>query len=530
MFLVCSCGNKSYYEEIGIPAKKSRKGDYGIVGLNGQLIIDFIIDSKPSIMIDNIAHYKEDDNIYFINNKGETKETTYKKALHFNEGVALVELENGKLAFIDKTYKPVLILDNIEEAGILKEGLFKYKNEEDLWGFMDLKGNSVIKPTYKKSKSFHEGLALVEITEDEIKKIGFINTKGEVVIRFTSKYSSFGSFSHGFASYKKKDELGYINKNGSEVIKNNKWKEVLPFQNKYATVRGKDNEWGLIDSKGKYSIQTVEKFPIRFFNDLAINVNPTNKKGGYINEDRKQIIRGQYEEALPFFNSGAYAKDAGFWQYINTKGLVINDNTLELRYLYHEEFFKSILKENSAFDFEKTLTDTYVNIDGFCSNIFNSVNGGFFLDRKNTVNNLEIISGLINSNNEEEKTVLKTKLNNYSKTINSHSILNKHILFDNNLSFSVKFDFNKPIFKKLKEDKIINEESELKSSRLTIKTNGKARKRISELKTNILDYLIENNFTFNEDKNEYYNKNINASVKITIGKYSNLYIYTTYKN
>ena len=55
---IYSCGNTSYFEGVGIPAREEKRGDYGIVNLNGDIVVDFELDKKPSIMVENWAHFE----------------------------------------------------------------------------------------------------------------------------------------------------------------------------------------------------------------------------------------------------------------------------------------------------------------------------------------------------------------------------------------------------------------------------------------------------------------------------------------
>ena len=65
-----ACSNSSYYD-ISIPAKQSNRGDYGLVDLKGNLVVDFEIDQRPSIMTSNWSYFKEDGKIRFVNNGNE---------------------------------------------------------------------------------------------------------------------------------------------------------------------------------------------------------------------------------------------------------------------------------------------------------------------------------------------------------------------------------------------------------------------------------------------------------------------------
>jgi len=94
-------------------------------------------------------------------------------------------------------------------------------------GFIDLNGNLVIKPTYIYPESpayretglwepgvFSEGLAAVYVKRLDL--WGFINHKGEFVIK--PKFSIALGFTNGLAPVSLKGKWGYIDKTGKVII------------------------------------------------------------------------------------------------------------------------------------------------------------------------------------------------------------------------------------------------------------------------------------------------------------------------
>ena len=120
-----ACSNSSYYD-ISIPAKQSNRGDYGLVDLKGNLVVDFEIDQRPSIMTSNWSYFKEDGKIRFVNNKSNFFDTDFSEALHFNENHSIVKLNDGRLAIIDLDLKVVNTLDGAEKVGYLSDGMIKF--------------------------------------------------------------------------------------------------------------------------------------------------------------------------------------------------------------------------------------------------------------------------------------------------------------------------------------------------------------------------------------------------------------------
>jgi hypothetical protein len=142
----------------------------------------------------------------YINNKGETIiEPKFNFSGNFSGGLALV----GKLIAVDRLSVP--------HSDKVKRLSNRYK-----MGFINEKGEEVIKLTFDKAKIFSEGLAVVgkivsgnpeEGTEKY--KYGFINTTGDIVIDYLYDYA--GSFSGGKANVGiGKESSFYIDKTGKK--------------------------------------------------------------------------------------------------------------------------------------------------------------------------------------------------------------------------------------------------------------------------------------------------------------------------
>ncbi|MBT5858533.1 MAG: hypothetical protein HOH88_01565, partial [Flavobacteriales bacterium] len=108
-----SCGGGRSSDGIGYPARESRNGDWGYVNTNGEVVLDFNLNEKPSVMTEGVGFYfKEKDNqdyIVYIDKEDNEYRTNYVQSLSFNEGLALVTTSTGKLTYIDKEYKEVLV-------------------------------------------------------------------------------------------------------------------------------------------------------------------------------------------------------------------------------------------------------------------------------------------------------------------------------------------------------------------------------------------------------------------------------------
>ena len=53
--MVYSCGNTSYFEDVGIPAREDKRGDYGIVNLDGDIVIDLQLWLKIGLILKTLT-------------------------------------------------------------------------------------------------------------------------------------------------------------------------------------------------------------------------------------------------------------------------------------------------------------------------------------------------------------------------------------------------------------------------------------------------------------------------------------------
>lgn len=121
-------------------------------------------------------------------------------------------------------------------VGFSQEFIPKQKKKK--WGFVNAKGEWVVKAKYSEVKKYSEGLACVRVK----KKWGFINKEGKKTIPF--KYSKAISFKNGLAAVR-----SYALLSGNTRANNNQYKwgfinhlgvQIIPFQ--FRSVQDFDNE------------------------------------------------------------------------------------------------------------------------------------------------------------------------------------------------------------------------------------------------------------------------------------------------
>jgi hypothetical protein len=179
------------------------------------------------------------------------------------------------------------------------EGLSRIKMN-DHYGFVDTKGNIVIKPDFNNAQSFSEGLVAVEYGAK------FVNS----VAKSDKELKEYAK-----RTWKNLPE---------ETRKKSDWKK-WKLEHGYWD----DGKWGYIDKTGKFFIEPQFKLAKPFSNGLAaIQLLGKSFKIGYIDKTGKVVIDPLSDTSDHFNDEGVasiteYSKDheqMDFRGYINTKG------------------------------------------------------------------------------------------------------------------------------------------------------------------------------------------------------------------
>jgi len=173
----------------------------------------------------------------------------FAEALNFSEGMAIVKT-NGTWAYQIINNKGQVIktlpADVSLESKKFSDGLLKFK-KNGRYGFFDKTGNIAIQPKFEEVTEFHEGLARVKTfsIENNETLYGYINTKGDLIIKPNKSilpcHGEKGDFVNGYAIIKEKGlkmPYGFIDKTGNVVLK----PAFINLENVYEGVAAACNE------------------------------------------------------------------------------------------------------------------------------------------------------------------------------------------------------------------------------------------------------------------------------------------------
>jgi hypothetical protein len=269
----------------------------------------------------------------------------------FSEGTCIVK-SNGKYGVINMKGKEIIPCTH-ERIYDCSDGMFLFYTKDEnynyWYGFLDKTGKVAIEPQYKDAEGFSDGLALVkkDAKDSWVDDHAFINKKGEIVVDFKT-YTRMKSFSDGLAAVNidndDKDVWGYINTKGEVVIAPT-YDYTYPFSDGVAIVGKNDKEF-LIDKKGEVAFipgKDMEFLEETFSEGLmpVAKGNSLKAKCGFINTKGEEVLPFEYDYAEGFIDGEAYViKDFKFLV-IDKKGEVLEEEILDVDDI--EEYLDDIL-------------------------------------------------------------------------------------------------------------------------------------------------------------------------------------------
>lgn len=172
--------------------------------------------------------------------------------------------------------------------------------------------------------TFGEGLiAYYEHSWDAVgnaitKVLGYMDSTGKTVIDLSDRgYTNAGPFFDGLAWVNKSDGIGFINKNGEEVIPGN-YSSVWSFADGFAAVRDDRGMWGSIDKNGNTVVPFEYSRSFGSGDDGIMTVAKSDDKFGLVDRNNNVILPLEYDDISTFTEGVAYAVKDGY-VYVITK-------------------------------------------------------------------------------------------------------------------------------------------------------------------------------------------------------------------
>lgn len=152
------------------------------------------------------------------------------------------------------------------------------------YGYIDYDGNVRVKPNFKDTQPFSEGLGRVQTMEGFW---GFINILGEFNI--PPRYNYASQFSEGMAYVQGNGKKGFIDREGKTLFEIDFY--ALPFSEGRAIIQDKSTQLlGFINSKGGVNVVPQYKWASNFSEGLAA-VSLDRWSVSFIDPDGQVVIR-----------------------------------------------------------------------------------------------------------------------------------------------------------------------------------------------------------------------------------------------
>ena len=312
-------------EEIAnlIPFKAEPKGKWGYIDLDGKIVIDTIFENMPSYFKEGFALVKTGEDEYdYIDEEGKRQNKKYASVTLFFDGMACVSEKGKAPTYINTKFEELFSVEDAMISGVFSEGFARFSTKDQKWGFINNKGEVVIKPVYDNVMSFSEGMALVAEKDGDKAKFGFINTEGKEVIPLNDKVDLYQPFTEGLAAYHNENGWGFIDKEGNIVIEATPDREyVAMFKDGEASFQ-EGGDWGVMDKEGNKIVLPKYELPVEFHNGLAVMKD--GDRYGYINHAEEQVIEPGFKLAVRFLGKHSFIKYGKFYYLIDMEGNLLD--------------------------------------------------------------------------------------------------------------------------------------------------------------------------------------------------------------
>ncbi|HZN59431.1 MAG TPA: WG repeat-containing protein [Planctomycetota bacterium] len=291
-------------------AKVARNGLSGYVDGTGRMVIEPKWQSAYSF-VDGLARVETD--VKYGHNR---EVGTYREG-------------PGKNGWIDRDGN-VVITPQYADVRLFSEG-YAWVSDGKQWGVIDRSGRFRVDPRFQQAPegNFSSGLCPVWLSVATGKKnksedlVGYIDTSGVTVI--PAQFAAAASFSEGEAAVMKGGKVGFIDRSGNMTIvprfERGRDGRLPRFTEGLAAVN-LEGRYGFVDPSGKLVIEPQFESADEFHDGLALVVS--GDKIGYIDKAGRMVIAPQFSRGDSFQNGIARVEVRPWlWGYIRRDGSFI---------------------------------------------------------------------------------------------------------------------------------------------------------------------------------------------------------------
>ncbi|MFA5850473.1 MAG: WG repeat-containing protein [Bacteroidales bacterium] len=370
-----SCGD---FKEKGIthlPFQETSDGRWGLIGTDGKVLFSNEFTQKPSNAVNGLFVVKNENGLYEYYsgiNQPKLIAGPYLQAGLFVDEVAPAVKKDSPVTFIRKDGSEAFSVTEYNGIPIIStsnfsEGMARIYDANSRYGYIDIKGDVVIKPEYSQAYPFKEGYAVVygpmgeKLTNPER---AIIDKTGKTVLKVDDAvYGLHETVSEGLIGFTDDPEMkvwGFMNIKGEKVIKPSfKLISVRPFNGNYAIFYD-GNGYGVIDKKGEEIIRA--KYQGIQYAQGQLFFASENGKSSLININDEALTGFIFDNIAGFFGGKCFVSERGKYYLIDTKGKPVSS----------KDSYQTIVNESTPEFFESDFFDLNSEVKRAIGNITNS--------------------------------------------------------------------------------------------------------------------------------------------------------------
>lgn len=324
-----------------LAVKKDSKANWSIIDRNGNAVIN-----QEYASTDTISKIYEN-GVYWVRSGEKTRlfsVASPKKAISDGEYDNVTNFACDR-AFVSNLGKPIILIDNdgkhiktldrnIVEACTFSDGLAVFKSSDGLYGYLDKKGDVVIKAQYDLAGAFHDGYAVaIQNFKDKNYTQVIINKENKVLFTIKrEKYDLAFVYSEGkFAAIKNttSDEpsIVYLDKEGNEVLKPITGYNIADsFCDGFTVLSNyidsqKSSETGVINANGEEVIRKGKYNPITNLGEGLFLVMKSDEKVGVVDKEDNPVVPFEYTNGCYLRLGDHFVMQSGkYWLLVDKDG------------------------------------------------------------------------------------------------------------------------------------------------------------------------------------------------------------------
>ena len=388
-FILSSCGGGGHKDRIldYLPVKtKADANKISLLDFEGNIVAEDEFDETSLIIATNGVIFDYNSKTkklkYWTISDKKVKplfDKEFEDGTPFNEDYAVVRDDQGMLSLIDKKGKPAIAnLSKLGEfdvltAGVVSDGLIKFKAADGKWGYANTSGEVVIKPAYNNCDNFVNGNARVLTDKDEFQ---IIDKKGKKTSFKPEEDVKYSHIAEKNMVYKKKNGegktyVGLIGLDGEKIVKDNKYQRAGSLTSGLLAVE-KDGSWGVIAASNKW--EPLGELRCKFEDVPIISpsgnviVKVDKKVKLYNNKGELVTALDDYSAAYPISKDKFIGLRDKKFDIIDDKGKTITKDSYvmadvaETALVSPDQYLNEIYVNSTFFNFEELVKKTFINI------------------------------------------------------------------------------------------------------------------------------------------------------------------------